>query len=97
MEDCKCRKKVRSEENKKRLNNRINRIEGQIRGIKRMIEEDAYCPDVILQISAVCSALSSLSRTMLTDHVNTCVLSDIASGKSEAADELSALLERIIK
>ncbi len=94
---CECRQKHRGDDEKKSLINRTSRIEGQIRGIKRMIEEDAYCPDIIIQISAAASALSALSRAMLTEHINTCVLSDIRAGRDGAAEELSKLLEGLMK
>lgn len=89
------RKKARTEEEKRALINRINRIEGQVKAIKRMIEEDAYCPDVLIQISAGSAALSALSRIMLAEHIKTCVMDDIRKGDSEAAEELAQLVERL--
>ncbi len=97
---CACadkRTKARGSEEKKRLINRISRIGGQINAVKRMIEEDAYCPDILLQISAADSALRALSRIMMTEHINTCVLQDIKSGKEDAADELAVLIEKMSK
>ncbi len=95
--ECACRKKMRPEKEKRALVNRLSRIEGQVRGLKGMIEADAYCPDVIIQISACEAALSSLSRVLLREHINTCVLEDIKSGKESAADELAQLLSRLGK
>lgn len=94
---CECRKKLRLSEDKKRLVNRIKRIEGQVSAIRSMIESDTYCPDVLIQISAACSALGSLSETMLKEHINTCVLNDLTEGKSGAAEELSELVSRLMK
>lgn len=95
--ECECRKKQRADAEKKKLQNRIKRIEGQIKAISRMIEEDVYCPDVIVQISAAEAALASLSREMLTDHIGTCVLSDIKEGRDGACEELAELVVRLIK
>ena len=97
--ECKCKgeKKERSVEEKKLLLNRISRIEGQVRAVKRMIEEDSYCPEVIVQISAASSALGSLSRLLLTTHINTCVLDKIKRGDDSAALELAELIERLNK
>ena len=101
MEKCKncCgeRHKERGEREKRLLTNRINRIEGQVRAIGKMIEENAYCPDILIQISAAESALAALSRVMLTEHINTCVLEDIKAGKSEASEELASLIEKLRK
>lgn len=92
---CAVRRKERDEKEKKLLLNRISRIEGQISGVRKMIEEDRYCPDILIQISAVKSALASLSKVMLTEHINTCVLSDIRCGKESAAEELADLVEKL--
>ena len=94
---CHCaeRRKERGSKEKKQLINRVSRIEGQINGIKKMIEGDRYCPDILIQISAVKSALASLSKVMLTEHINTCVLSDIKCGKESAAEELAELIEKL--
>lgn len=92
---CECRKKIRDEKERRLLRNRIRRIAGQLGGIERMIEDDAYCPDILIQISAASSALSALSRALLTEHIKTCVLEDIRSGKESGAEELAALIERL--
>ena len=92
-----CRKKLRSEDDKKALINRLSRIEGQVRGIKGMVEKDSYCPDILIQVSAVTSALNAFSRELLGNHIRTCVTKDILSGKEETADELVDILKKILK
>lgn len=86
----------RTEEEKKALTNRLNRIEGQIRGIKKMLERDAYCNDLLIQCSAVSSALSAFERELLRRHVRTCVVRDIKEGKEDVVDELLATLEKLM-
>ncbi len=95
--ECECRKTHRSGDEKKKLLNRISRIQGQIKAICRMIEDDVYCPDVIIQISAAEAALASLSREMLVSHINSCVLNDIREGKDGASEDLADLVVRLIK
>lgn len=98
MEKCACkRSKKRTDEELKPLFNRLSRVEGQIRGIRRMLEEDAYCVDVMLQISAANKALSAISAELLKSHINTCVVEDVSSGKTETAAELAMLVERLMK
>ena len=99
MKECACkeRQKHRSSDEKKLLINRVSRIEGQVKAIKRMIEEDKYCPDILIQISAAGAALDSLMRCMLTSHINTCVLENIKNGDDNAALELASLIERLNK
>ncbi len=80
--------KLRSEEEKKALINRLKRIEGQIRGIVGMVERDAYCTDILTQAVAVSSALSSFSRKLLSSHINSCVVNDIKEDRPGAVDEL---------
>lgn len=77
--------------------NRLNRIEGQIRGIKNMLSNDAYCTDIITQVAAVNAALNSFNKELLGEHIKTCVCNDIIDGKSETIDELVALLQRLMK
>lgn len=91
------RKKIRSEQEKRDLMNRLKRIEGQVRGLQRMLEEDAYCPDILVQASAVNSALNSFSRTLLCSHLHTCVTKDIREGRDEAVDELMETLKKLMK
>lgn len=77
--------------------NRLNRIEGQIRGIKNMLSNDAYCTDIITQVAAVNAALNSFNKELLGEHIKTCVCNDIIDGKSETVDELVELLQRLMK
>lgn len=96
-ETCCCKKKFRSEEEQKSLTNRLNRIEGQIRGIKRMLEEDAYCTDIITQVAAATAALNSFNKELLSSHIKTCVTDDIISGKTETVDDLVKTLQKLMK
>ncbi|MBO4869405.1 MAG: metal-sensing transcriptional repressor [Clostridia bacterium] len=95
--NCCHRKKVRSQDELKKLTNRLSRIEGQIRGIRAMVEGDAYCIDVLMQVSAATSALSAFRRELLSEHIRTCVANDIKQGNTEKTEELVAALDRIIK
>ena len=94
--ECGCKRKLRDEDERKRLNNRLNRIEGQIRGIRKMVDGDAYCIDILTQLSAVTSALNSFGKELLSSHIKTCVSEDIKAGGVEKTDELIAILERMI-
>lgn len=96
-ENCCCRTKVRTEKEHKDLMNRLSRIEGQIRGIRRMVEEDAYCIDIINQAAAASSALSSFSKVLLTCHIRTCVEEDIREGREEKVDELVKTLQKLLR
>lgn len=96
-ENCCERKKKRSEEEYRLLMNRLKRIEGQVRGVEKMLENDAYCPDIIVQVSAITSALNSFNKVLLTSHMKSCVVQDIRAGKDEAIDELADTLQRIMK
>ena len=89
--------KMRSEEEKRALINRLNRIEGQIRGIRGMVEKDTYCADILTQVAAVSAALGSFNKELLSNHIRTCVSDDIASGGSEKVDELIELLAKLLK
>lgn len=89
--------KRRSEEEQKALTNRLNRIEGQIRGIKAMIERDAYCVDVLTQVGAANAALNAFTRELLAEHIRTCVTEDIREGREDTVDELVMLLQRLMK
>lgn len=98
MEKCTCCKtKERSEEEMKALISRLNRIEGQIRGIKGMVERSAYCVDIVTQVSAVTSALSAFNKELLSEHIRTCVVSDIKSGNEEKLDELLSTLQKLMR
>jgi len=91
------RTKQRSDEEKKALLNRLSRIEGQIRGIRGMVERDAYCPDVLTQAAAASAALNSFARTLLSEHIRTCVTQDIRSGSDETVDELLDMLQKFMR
>ena len=96
---CACSKKhkERSPEEYKDLINRLSRIEGQVRGIKAMVERGAYCPDILIQTSAVNSALNSFSKVLLSNHIRTCVRNDIREGNDEVVEELVATLQKMMK
>ena len=97
-EKCQChKKKERSEEEYKKLMNRLNRIEGQIRGLKRMLENDAYCPDILIQAAAASAALNAFNRELLSNHIHTCVLNDIKEGKEETVDELVDTIYKMMR
>ena len=96
--DCCCQKtKHRSEEEVTALIHRLNRIEGQIRGIRGMVEKSAYCTDILAQVAAANAALNAFSRELLADHIKTCVARDIRDGKEETVDELVATLQKLMK
>ena len=89
--------KVRSPEEQKALLNRLKRIEGQVRGLVKMVEESAYCPDILVQTSAVNSALNSFSKELLASHLKSCVVNDIREGNDEVIDELVDTLKKLMK
>ena len=100
MENQKCcchKKKVRPEDEVKKLLNRLSRIEGQIRGIRGMVENDAYCTDVLVQSAAVTAAMNAFNRELLASHIRTCVAYDIRAGRDEVIDELVATLQKLMK
>ena len=97
MSNCCCQKKARNEKEIKDLMNRLNRIEGQIRGIKRMLEEDAYCIDIINQVSAANCALNSFTKVILANHIKSCVAEDVKEGSEEKLDELVKTLQKLMK
>lgn len=92
-----CRHKERSEKEYKDLINRLNRIEGQIRGIRGMVEKSAYCPDILVQVSAANAALNSFNKVLLANHIKSCVTRDIKEGTDETVDELVAVLQKLMK
>lgn len=92
-----CHKKSRSESEEKDLITRLNRIEGQIRGIRKMVENDAYCVDILTQVSAASCALNSFTKVLLSNHIKTCVTEDIRAGKEEKVDELVKVLQKLMK
>ena len=95
--ECCCKIKERSEKEYKDLINRLNRIEGQIRGIKKMVENDAYCIDILTQVSAANAALNSFNKVLLSEHIRTCVTNDIKDGKTETVDELVCTLQKLMR
>ena len=98
MEQCCCHKtKHRSEEEYKALINRLNRIEGQVRGIRKMVETDTYCVDILTQVSAIQAALNAFNRELLSNHIRTCVMDDIKNGNDEIVDELVQTLQKLMK
>lgn len=99
MEEMTCchKTKERTEEEYKALCNRLSRIEGQIRGIRGMVERDAYCADILVQAAAVSAALNAFNRELLTQHIRTCVAQDIRDGKDETIEELTRLLQKLMK
>lgn len=97
---CQCctqKSKHRSEEEYKALIHRLSRIEGQVRGIRKMVENDAYCVDILTQVSAIQAALNAFNRELLANHIRTCVMDDIKNGKDETIDELVSLLQKLMK
>ena len=98
QKDCCCQKtKQRSEKEYKDLLNRLKRIEGQIRGVRGMVERDAYCTDILTQVAAANAALNSFSKVLLANHIKTCVTQDILDGKEETVDELVTTLQKLMK
>lgn len=96
-ECCNCRTKTREEKEFTDLITRLNKIEGQIRGIRNMVEQDRYCVDILTQVSAVQSALNSFNKELLANHVKTCVVEDIRQGNDEAVDELCKIIQKLMK
>ena len=94
--DCE-RKKVRNEKEYKDLIHRLKRIEGQVRGVQEMVEQERYCVDILTQVSAIQSALNSFNRVLLTNHIKTCVVEDIREGNEEAVDELCKTIQKLMK
>ena len=97
--ECCCHKKntMRTEEEYKKLINRLNRIEGQIRGIKGMLERNAYCTDILVQSAAVNAAVNSFNKELLASHIRSCVARDIREGKDEVIDELVGTLQKLMR
>lgn len=95
---CACHKfKERSEEESKQLIHRLNRIEGQIRGIRGMVEKNVYCTDILMQVAAANAALNAFTRELLSSHIRTCVAQDLRDGKDETIDELMNTLLKLMK
>lgn len=94
---CSQRTKERTPDEYKKLINRLSRIEGQIRGIRRMVEESAYCTDILVQSAAVTAAMNAFNKELLSNHIRTCVAEDIREGKDETIDELVDLMGKLMK
>ncbi len=94
---CGARIKKRNEEEFRSLTNRLSRIEGQIRGLRGMLERDAYCPEILAQTAAATAALNAFGRELLASHIRSCVVEDIKAGKDETVDELLDTLQRMMK
>ena len=98
MEKCECTKhKTREEKEYRALLNRLNRIEGQVRGVKNMVEADSYCTDILTQVSAVQAALNAFNRELLANHIKSCVVNDIKKGDDSVIDELVSTLQKLMK
>ena len=97
MRSCCMKTKMRSEQEIKLLLNRLNRIEGQVRGIKKMVESNAYCNDILTQSAAVNAAINAFNRELLAEHLRTCVTRDLKNGHEEIVDELAATLQKLMK
>ena len=96
-EKCCCKHTERDDKERKKLINRLNRIEGQIRGIRTMVERDAYCPDILVQSAAVNAAINSFNKDLIASHINHCVVRDIREGKDEVVAELVDTLQKLMK
>ena len=98
MEGSNCKKHTqRSEQQRRALINRLSRIEGQVRGLRDMLQADAYCPDILVQVSAVSAALNSFSKELLATHIRTCVADGIRQGDDDVIDELVTTLQKMMK
>ena len=94
---CSGKSKERDDKEYKDLMNRLKRIEGQVRGVEGMLENDAYCTDILVQVSAITSALNSFNKVLLANHMKTCVIDDIRKGNDEVIDELVGTLQKLMK
>lgn len=95
---CECPKtRVRSQEELKKLSNRLSRIEGQVRGLREMLQKDVYCMDILVQVSAVNAAINSFSKELLSEHLRTCVAENLRQGNEEVVDELVNVLQKLMK
>ncbi len=98
MSECCCEKKtIRSEEQRRKLINRLSRLEGQIRGIRGMVENDAYCTDILTQSAAAGAAINAFNRELLNSHIRGCVAKDIREGRDEVIDDLVHTLYKLMK
>ena len=95
--NCCCKHTERSEEERKKLINRLSRIEGQIRGIRAMVERDAYCPDILVQSAAVNAAVNAFNKDLIAGHINHCVVQGVREGNDEIITELVGTLQKLMK
>ena len=96
-EACCCRHRERTPEEIKKLSNRLSRIEGQVRGVRGMVEKECYCTDILTQVSAIQSALNAFNRELLARHIRTCVVTDIQKGDLDVVDDLVATIQKMMK
>ncbi|WP_448915114.1 metal-sensing transcriptional repressor [Eubacterium ramulus] len=98
-ESCCCfhKKKERDEKEYKDLMNRLSRIEGQVRGVKGMLERDAYCVDILTQVAAINAALNSFNKVLLANHIKTCVVENVRNGDDSVIDELVTTMQKLMK
>ena len=89
--------KQRDENEYKDLMNRLSRIEGQVRGVKNMLENDAYCPDILVQVSAITAALNSFNKVLLANHIESCVIEDLKAEKEGTIEELVTVMQKLMK
>ena len=99
MEDTasECKIKHRDQDEQKDMIKRLNRIEGQIRGVRNMVEEERYCVDILTQVSAIQAALNSFNKCLLANHIKTCVVSEIQAGDMDVVDELCRTIQKVMK
>ena len=97
METCCCKKTVRDTEEVRKLMNRLSRIEGQIRGIRNMLENDSYCNDILIQSAAVTAAMNAFNRELIASHMRTCVARDLREGNDAVIEELVSTLQKLMK
>lgn len=89
--------KHRNDEEYRKLMNRLNRVEGQVRGVKKMLEEEQYCVDILTQVSAIQAALNSFNKELLSSHIHSCVVNEIQNGNTEVVDELCESIKKLMK
>lgn len=94
---CCHKEKHRSEEEMKNLVTRLNRIEGQVRGVKNMVLDERYCVDILRQVSAIQAALNGFNKELLASHIRTCVVEDVRTGNNEVIDELCEVIQKMMK
>lgn len=89
--------KHRDDEELRKLMNRLNRVEGQVRGVKKMLEEEQYCVDILIQVSAIQAALNAFNKELLSSHIHSCVVEEIQKGNTEVVDELCESIKKLMK